>query len=410
MNHRPLRICMVSNLYPPIPTGSATQCAGLAKALADHDCQVIVITTKSDRSSPAYETTNGVHVYRLPAIRLPRLGIALNFPWLFLTMLPGNMKRIDTILARHEPDIIHLHNHMFDMAFLAVKAARKSQKPLVITIHTMVRHSTKFYDFLLVLFDKFILRKIILNNSALLIVPERTIFDYVESYFKVKKPILIPYGIDQLPSPVPEKIKALRKKYKLTQGPIILSIGHLHSIRNRKELIEILPELVKKFPDIQVLIVGDVGTRSVEKLGNQLGVSEHIVFTGTIPKSELADHMALGEVEAHWFDKSHPQQVPGIAAQEAMAAGKVVFSVAKENVYGEGVLRDWSNIMLIDPENPKDLITRIVAVLNDGPKRREIGEQARQTIRSNFSWEIVSEQTIRVYRAVLSNASVAGFH
>ena len=57
-----------------------------------------MITARLTKDSPEYERPGGVHVYRLPAWRLPKLPIALNFPWLNATFCPANLRRIDAIL------------------------------------------------------------------------------------------------------------------------------------------------------------------------------------------------------------------------------------------------------------------------------------------------------------------------
>ena len=128
-----LKVCMFSNLFPPVVSGSSTQSSTLARELVKRGHEVVVITAHVDSNTPAYEHLDGVHIYRLPALRLPRLPIALNFPWLSVTFTPGNQRRIAAILDRHQPDVLHLHNHMFDLAFSAVRMHRRFKKPLVVT-------------------------------------------------------------------------------------------------------------------------------------------------------------------------------------------------------------------------------------------------------------------------------------
>src|SRR5205807_1271870 len=103
-----LRVVMFSNLYPPVVSGSATQSSSLARELAKRGCEVAVITARVAGGSPEYERVDGVHVHRLPALRLPKAAIALNFPWLSYTFTPANLRRIAAILDRHSPDVLHL--------------------------------------------------------------------------------------------------------------------------------------------------------------------------------------------------------------------------------------------------------------------------------------------------------------
>ncbi len=314
------------------------------------------------------------------------------------------------ILANDTPDLIHLQNHIFDMVIFATLMARRLKRPLVITVHTMLRHSHKIYDLILRIADRFLLKPLIIRFAQLLICPDKTIYDYVAKTYGDVISSLIPYGIEEIPKPRVDKMLEVRKIYQLEEGHVILSLGHLHEVRNRKELVQLLPRLIHKFPNIKILIVGDIGTRSTEKLAIDLGVRDHVIFTGPIPHNDLPEYFGIADIEAHWFHRNHPNRALGIAALEAMSAGKVVFAAADENVYGEGVLKDRRNIMLVHPEDLEDLIKRMVDVLVDESQRHEIGKQARQTIQNNFSWDIVSEQTLKAYKSVLSKTSVEGFH
>jgi glycosyltransferase involved in cell wall biosynthesis len=91
----------------------------------------------------------------------------------------------------------------------------------------------------------------------------------------------------------------------------------------------------------------------------------------------------------------------GIASLEAMAAGKVILAWANENTYGRGILRDRSNIVFVDPNEPTRLAQTIIDLLLDHQKRRQIGERATQTIKEHFSWGIVCSKTLEVYGEVI---------
>lgn len=393
----PLTVCMFSNLYPPVYSGSSTQCSQLAKELAKLNFNVVVITSRIDMASKEFEVVDGVCVYRLPCIRLPRMPIALNFPWLNITYTFRNNQRIGEILRKHPPDIIHLHNHMFDLALHAVHMAGRLNKPLIVSMHTIIKHPTFIYNIILTLVDRVLLKHLVVRKAKILICPDQIIVDYAMRTFGNVRTKLIPYGINELPDPDLSNSLRIRNRYKIGPGPVIISLGHLHEIRNRKELILITPELVGRFPNIKIMIVGDVGTRSAEILAEKLKVSDYIIFTGAVPHYEIQDYLALGDIEAHWFDKKHPHKSLGIAAQEAMSAGKVVIGNAEENLYGRGILENGANVILVDPSESQTLICKIIDLLEDDLKRSFIGKNARNLTRKHFSWYVICKQIVAVY-------------
>lgn len=395
-------ICMFSNLYPPVYSGSSTQCSQLAKELTRRGHNVVVITARLDKQTASYERIDGVHIYRLPAFHLPKMSVSLNFPWLNSTLVPGNARRVNGIFERHKPDVIHLHNHMFDLAFSAVRAARRFNLPLVVTIHTLIKHPRSIYNMILYPLDRQFLKRTVIEKADLMLCPDATIETYVSEAFGPVNKILLPYGITQMPDAAEANMESIRQKYNLKNSPIILSLGHLHEIRNRKELIEILPVLLSRFPNLKLMIVGDIGTSSAGLLAKRLGVSDSVIFTGAVPHSDIPAYLGIADLEAHWFQESNPQnKTLGIAALEAMGAGKPVVGTADEDVYGKGVLSNGHNVILVNLANVGNIVARISDLLADPLQRAAIGACARKTIADHFSWDSVCSQTAAAYECVI---------
>ena len=404
MNNAPINVCMFSNLYPPVVSGSSTQTASLSRELARCGCQTVVITAKVTRDSKEYEEVDGVYVYRLPAIRLPKMPISLNFPWLSYTFTLRNLRHIENIIKQHSPDVLHLHNHMFDLALSAVLMHRRTKKPLVITIHTVIKHARNFYNLLLYPADRLFLKHLVINQADALICPDLNIKDYVRDAFGKSDAALVPYGISLPETPIDGLVERLMTKYHLDGKRVILSLGHVHEIRNRKDLIEALPGVLEVFPNTVLLIVGTVADDSPAVLARKLGLHESVIFTGHVPHSEVPAFLALADLEAHWLNQDVPQKTSlGIASLEAMGAGKVVLAAANENTYGQGVLRNGENIVFVEPGNPRQLARTIVELLSDEERCRAIGHRASQMVKEHFSWDSVCARTLDLYREVIRN-------
>jgi len=398
-----LTVCMFSNLYFPVVSGSSTQTISLARELSRRGHKVIVITARIDPVSPEYEEIDGVTVYRVPALKLPKLSIALKFPWLNSTFFPSNIKKIEKILRKHNPDIFHLHNHMFDLALSAVLMRKKLKKPLVTTLHTVIRHSQPIYNLVLLPADRVFLRRIVIDQSDLLIYPDINIKRYASEAFRREDgTVVVPYGINFHEKPKEEKIEQLRAKFDLAGKRIILSLGHVHDIRNRHDLIAAMPEVLRVFPDAALLIVGAISTTTPERLAYKLGVERSVIFAGAVPHEIVPGLLALAKLEAHWLNQEEPERTSlGIASLEAMAAGKVILSAANPNTYGDGILMDGENFVHVEPGKPTQLAQRIISLLGDDAKRQIIGFNARKTIVNHFSWDSVCEQTIQAYQRAI---------
>jgi 1,2-diacylglycerol 3-alpha-glucosyltransferase len=397
-----MNIAVISNLFAPVVSGSSTQSAGLSRELARLGHKPFVVTARIEKTSPAYEEIDGVPIYRIPAVRLPRLAISMNFPWLSYSFTPGNLTRIEEVFRRQRPEIIHLHNHMFDLSFSAVLMHRKYRIPLVITIHTMIRHNRELYNLLLYPADRVLLRKTVVEQAQMLICPDINIGKYVREAFPQSRRALVPYGISIPGEPEEGILQELRERYQLNGKRVILSLGNVIELRDRRELIAALPSIRKAIPNVVALIVGGESTDRPRRLSKQLGVEDAVIFTGPVPHHQVKNYLALAELEIHLFYQDVPENMSlGIASLEAMAAGKVILAWANENTYGRGVLRDGCNIVFVDPYNPSQLAQTIIDLLLDHEKRRRIGDRARQAIQEQFSWSSVCSRTLEVYEEVM---------
>ncbi len=395
-------VLMLSNLYPPVVSGSSTQASALARELSQRGHKVIVITARVDEASPKREEKDGAIIYRLPALKLPRLSVAFNFPWLNYTFTPLNFGLIQKIIDEHKPDVMHLHNHMFDLGLSAVLLSKKNNIPLVVTLHTVIRHSSAFYNLFLLPADRYILKLLVVDKTAQVLCPDFNIARYAQEVFKRENPIIVPYGIDFLLQQEPEAVKNIRILHNLNGKNVILSLGHIHEIRNRKDLIMALPDILKVFPNTILVMVGAVSTDSPLQIANKLRVSQSIVFTGPVSHKDIPNYLALADIEAHWLNQENTEKTSlGIASLEAMAYGKTVLAAANPDTYGAGILKNNENIMIVKPNDPQELAKTIIELLQDKSRSRAIGERARQTIIDHFSWERVCEQTILAYESVI---------
>ena len=184
-----LTVLIISTLYPPVVSGSSTQSSALARELVKKGHNVIVVTAKLNETQDSYESEDKLKIYRIPSIGLPKMSITLNFPWIRWTLTPRNLKLLHSIVKENQPDIIHLQNHMFDLAFSAVILKYKFNIPLVITIHTIVQHPNKLYNSILYAIDRLILRYCVIKPANWIICPEKTIFEYVQRVFNKKKTV-----------------------------------------------------------------------------------------------------------------------------------------------------------------------------------------------------------------------------
>jgi phosphatidylinositol alpha-1,6-mannosyltransferase len=161
----------------------------------------------------------------------------------------------------------------------------------------------------------------------------------------------------------------LVERYGLQSAKVILTVGRLASQERYKgfdEVIELMPQLLKRFPTLKYLIVGDGDDRPrLQAKAEVIGVSNKVVFAGRIPESEKVAHYNL----AHAYVMPSTGEGFGIVLIEAAACGVPV--VGSQADGSREALLNGRLGHLVDPRMPQELIDAVTTILeNRSPHRR----------------------------------------
>ncbi|MEB3199683.1 MAG: glycosyltransferase family 4 protein [Synechococcaceae cyanobacterium] len=115
---------------------------------------------------------------------------------------------------------------------------------------------------------------------------------------------------------------ALMQRHGLPQqARLLLTMARLDSSERYKgidELLEAMPELIARHPQLHYLIVGDGDDRErLEARAQQLGLGERVRFAGYVPEEEKASHLRLADV----FVMAGRGEGFGFVFLEALACG-----------------------------------------------------------------------------------------
>jgi glycosyltransferase involved in cell wall biosynthesis len=160
--------------------------------------------------------------------------------------------------------------------------------------------------------------------------------------------------------PGPKNLELL-KSYGFEGKTVLMTLGRLVSHDRYKgfdEVLETLPELAREIPGIAYLIVGKGGDQCrLEEKASALGIAERVVFTGFIREAEKAEHYRLADV----YVMPSRGEGFGFVLLEAMACGIPVIASGSDGTR-EAVCNGKLGL-LVDPDNPKQLIKAILQAL-----------------------------------------------
>lgn len=144
----------------------------------------------------------------------------------------------------------------------------------------------------------------------------------------------------------------------------ILTVGRLVKVKNIKLQIEALAEVIKIFPNIRLVIVGDGHEKNnLQKIAKRLKVEDKVEFAGW--QDNVADYYKKADL----FLLTSNSEGWGMAAMEAMAAAVPVI-MTDVGCAGE-ILKNEENSLIIPINDKKSLIAAICTMITDVEKKKD---------------------------------------
>jgi glycosyltransferase involved in cell wall biosynthesis len=331
--------------------------------------------------------------YPLPSlIRGPRRLLAL-----YVELLYAN--HIRKVLQNTKPDILHAHFAYPEgwTAYLA-KTSSSHKPPLVVTLHGYDILTEPTCNYGIRLYRQYdALVKKVLNNADAIIVSSTAIYREAQKIVKNPDKVHLIYnGVDTIRFHPSLDGKKIRDQYDLHGKFVIFTVRH-HSCRYGLEyLIRSAPIVLKKRNDVAYIIGGDGPLRPhLINLAKTLGVEKHIIFTGSIPSDQLPHYYVASDVVV----VPSLQEGWGLVVTEAMATGKPVIGTEVGGIPDQII--DGYNGFLVPPRDPEAIARKIIELLENPEKTKEMGKKARQLVEEKFDIEIRVKKLVRLYKELL---------
>lgn len=309
-----MRILLSLTYYRPHVSGLTIYVERLGRALVARGHEVTVLTSRHDPALPRDEMLDGIRVVRVPvAFRVGKGPI--------MPTLGG----VATRLVR-EHDVVSLHLPMFDAAGIAARG-RLFRKPTLLTYHC---------DLLLPagVVNRVIDQAVFAANYAGARLVHR-IIAYTQDYadhsrllrrFRSKTTVIPPPVV--MPSPSANDVAAFRQKHGLDGKRVIGFASRFATEKGIEHLVDAMPELLRRFPNLKVLFAGPY--RDVigeEEYRNRLtpriaALGEHWTFLGTLGPEALPAF--YGSLNVLLMTSVNSTESFGLVQVEAMLCGTPV--------------------------------------------------------------------------------------
>ena len=208
---------------------------------------------------------------------------------------------------------------------------------------------------------------------------------------QAEKAIVIPYGFDF------DDIKEKTKSGELRYGnPQIIIAGRLVPVKQHHLVLKIMPQLIKKFPDIQLVIVGSGPIENeLKQISKDMKIDSHVRWEGF--RNNMHDYIRDSDImvlpsSAEGF---------GLVILEAWQHKKpvVAFDIPAPNE----IIIDNINGCLIEPFNTNLLYKKIVKILSNPQLLDRMGIEGFKTLKKYYSLSSMTNKTISIYNKLVKN-------
>ncbi len=378
-----MKILIASDSYKQI-NGVSNSVSLLVHGLREKGHEVKVLSLSENRKS--YREGDDYYIASVDALIYPDMRLSMAV-W----------DDLIEELVDWKPDIAHIQTE-FSAKWLAMKVVKKCEIPYVMTSHTNYEEYFKSKKINGTLSRLIIqtFERIVYGKADTLIVPSYKIQELVEIY-KVKCPVVvIPTGIELSNHPRIEegKQELLGQLGIKNNNKILVTVSRISKEKNIDELIAFMPALLKKDPDITLLIVGGgPHLEHLKKKVDSLRLHDNVRFTGMVPSEEVYKYYQLGNI----FVSGSTFETQGLTYVEALANALPL--VCREDKCLINIIEQGKNGFTYTDE--AGFIEHILTILKDVDLQ---GSMSKLSVKKSaaFSKEVFVSSVEQLYEEIIA--------
>lgn len=190
---------------------------------------------------------------------------------------------------------------------------------------------------------------------------------------------------------------SLKLRYKLgfhENDIIIGEVANIRKMKGHRDVIEVIPSIVKHCPNAKFLFVGrDDSNGEIPQLAVDKGIGEYVIFLGYC--ENIPELLSIFDI---FILPSHSEGLP-VSILEAMA---MELPVIATNVGGiPEIVVDGETGILIEPNKPDELANALLDLLNNPKRRYYFGKSGRKRVEDKFNINRMISNIENLYLEVL---------
>ena len=203
------------------------------------------------------------------------------------------------------------------------------------------------------------------------------------------KIIPTPVNIEEFVRCDPVKVKQFRNKHK--DRKVIINVGRKDPSKDYKTLYKTINSV---YQDYKKLAFWHIGGK--DYLPEKIKADENLISTSVdkISQEELTNYYHASDI----YVSSSCSESFGKVLIEAMAAGLPI--VATATTGSKEIVKDGESGFLVPIKDSEALSKKILLLLNDPEKMKEMGQKGREMVRDKFNQEDVIKKIINFWKEI----------
>lgn len=404
-----LRILHVLDHSIPLHSGYTFRTLSILREQRERGWQTFQLTSpKQGKTETSFDEVDGLHFYRTAPTTgmLARLPVARE-----LALMQRLATRLEEVAGAVRPDIIHAHSPVLN-ALPAIKVARRLGIPVVYEIRAFwedaaVDHGTTNEGSLRYRATRRLETRALQQVDHVFTICQGLRSDILARGLDAGKVTVIPNAVDveafQLGGTPDDALKA---RLGLAGCSVVGFIGSFYAYEGLDLLLEALPLILAKVPDLRLLLVGGGPQEDALKAqARRLGIADRVVFTGRVPHQEVQRYYDLIDLLAYPRHSMRlTELVTPLKPLEAMAQGRLL--VASDVGGHRELIRDGQTGVLFAAGNSASLAQSVIGLLGRRDSWPALRAAGRRFVENERTWRNSVSRYAQVYDGLLARGAV----
>ena len=388
---------MVISQFHPIIGGAEKQAKLVAQTLAKKGIDVSILTGWWKFGTPHKETIEGIKIVRnFSCWRMFGIqGIRTLGALVYIVSLG-----IYLLLHRREYDILHVHQVLYPAFVSAFVGKGVLEKPILVKmgcsgLTSDIKNIKRFP------LGGFQLKYLLKKMDCLVTVNQEGIKEFLTLGYPLSRIQYIPNGV----------VPSYDGKSHYDQVLFVITTVRLDKQKGIDSLLKAWARVVTHENNLKLLILGHGPLESeLKNMSQTLGIGDSVKFIGEVihveeylKKSDIFVLASRAEGMSNALLEAMNHGLTCIATN--ISGNAELMGMGDDTKIPKGDFIAVPNGLLIQPEDIEGLTKAILFLVKNQKARENLGRNAHQYIRKNFSIDLVADKYITLYQRILNRKS-----